>query len=110
MAQYLNRMLPRMTRAQANLVAPVTEGYSRAHVVRVLGDGLVKDKDGLACITVRVLTSEKPGQPLQLVAKDLFAQQLAQFAKDNTSFSFEANVSGRIQPYLFCTGLQALEQ
>lgn len=110
MAQYLNRMLPRMTRAQANLVAPVTESYSRAHVIRVLGEGLTKDGDGLACITVRVLTSEKPGQPLQLVAKDLFAQQLAQFAKDNTSFSFEANVSGRIQPYLFCTSLEAIEQ
>jgi hypothetical protein len=107
---YLNRLLPRMTRAQANLVAPVTEQYARAHVVRVLGEGLTKDKDGLSCITVRVLTSEKPGQPLQLVAKDILAQQLAQFAKDGQSFSFTANVSGRIQPYLFCTGLDALEQ
>src|SRR5271168_3087584 len=106
--QSLNRSLPRLTRAQAAILNPVTFSSERARVVRVLGDGLTQDRDGLDLITVSILTAEKPGQPFRLTAKDTLATQLESIAKENQSFAFEANVSGNPIPYFYATSIEVL--
>lgn len=98
----------RLTRAQSAFVNPVTFQSQRAEVIKVLGDGLTTDRDGVDLITVLVRVTERPGQPIRLTAKDQLAVQLNQIAKDGVAFSFDSNVSGNPVPYTFATNLEVL--
>jgi hypothetical protein len=108
MRQFTRSYAPRLTRAQNAFQNPNTFESQRAEVIKVLGDGLYVDGQGVNTITVSVRVTERPGQPSRLTAKDTLATQLEQIAKAGLAFAFTANVSGNPVPYLFATSLEVL--
>ena len=77
-----------------------------AKITKAWGE-LGTDENGVDKFTVSILMHERPGQPIRLTAKDVFARQLKKYFDENVIFSFEANIAGNPIPYLFVTKLQA---
>jgi len=95
-----------MNRGQYNWANPKKDSLLDIHITKVWGE-IAKDEHNVDYLWVSVLIAGRPGQPVRLLGKDVFAHQLKKLAEESKHFDAKVNIGNdKGVPYLFVTGLE----